>query len=201
YVGQIARQFAMQGHQIDVFTRLDSASLPIEMEWGRNVRIIHVPAGPARYLPKEELLPHMDAFSRFFSNYVSTRDEPYDIIHANFFMSAMAALPICRKTGIPLAVTFHALGRVRRHHQGKDDRFDDARFSIADRIVQHADRIIAECPQARRDLIELYGADPDKIRMVPGGYDPREMSPMDTNSARSALGWDPDAFYVLQLGR
>lgn len=201
YVAQIARQLAAQGHCVDVFTRLDNPYLPAEMEWDDNVRIIHVPAGPARHIPKEELLPYMDGFKLFMRDYFARRDEPYDVVHANFFMSAMAAMPVARQAGIPFAVTFHALGRVRRRYQAEADRFPDSRFGIEDAIVQNADCIIAECPEDKRDLIELYNADPSRIRMIPCGYDPAEMAPMDMAAARSLLGWNQDIFYLLQLGR
>lgn len=201
YVAQIARHLGAMGHHVDVFTRLDDAGLPPELEWEGNARIVHVPAGPARVLPKEQLLPHMGEFGAFLETYFSRQDEPYDVVHANFFMSALAALPVARSARIPLVVTFHALGRVRRKHQAKADLFPDSRFEIEDRIVREADCIVAECPEDRRDLIELYGADPARICMVPCGYDPKEMSPLDRGECRRMLGWDPDAFYVLQLGR
>lgn len=201
YVAHVARQLAAMGHQVDVFTRLDNAYLPEEMMWDDGVRIVHVPAGPARRLPKEDLLPWMEDFSAFMQQYMDSRDDPYDVIHANFFMSAMAALPVARRSGIPLAVTFHALGRVRRLHQEEADRFPDTRFAIEDDIVHHADRIIAECPQDKRDLITMYGADPERLSMVPCGFDANEMAPMDQAQARALLGWEPDTFYMLQLGR
>jgi D-inositol-3-phosphate glycosyltransferase len=200
YVAQVARRLAAMGMQVDVFTRLDNPYLPSEMELDENVRIVHVPAGPAKSLPKEALLPYMGDFSNYMDRYFNA-GQPYDLIHANFFMSAMASLPVARRAGIPLAVTFHALGRVRRQHQAKADLFPDARFDIEDDIVRHADLIIAECPQDKKDLIELYQADPRRICMVPCGFDDQEMWPMDRAEVRAGLGWDPSAFYLLQLGR
>ncbi|ARP89501.1 glycosyl transferase family 1 [Bordetella genomosp. 9] len=201
YVAQIARHFGRLGHQVDVFTRADSPFLPREMEWRDNVRVIHVPAGPARQIPKEELLPYMGAFEDFLTRYFASQREAYDIVHANFFMSAMAAMPAARACGIPFAVTFHALGRVRRKFQKEADLFPESRFDIEDDVIARADRIIAECPQDRQDLMELYGADPRRISIVPCGYDPAEMRPMDRARARAELGWNDNRFTVLQLGR
>ena len=48
YVGQLARNLAASGYQVDVFTRRDSELLPECAEWVKDVRIIHVPAGPPR---------------------------------------------------------------------------------------------------------------------------------------------------------
>jgi glycosyltransferase involved in cell wall biosynthesis len=201
YVAQIARHLARLGHQVDVFTRADSPYLPMEMNWQDNVRVIHVPAGPRRQIAKEQMLPHMKAFGGFLSRYFGGQQRPYDIVHANFFMSAMAALPAARAHGIPLAVTFHALGRVRRLFQKEADLFPECRFAIEDDIIARADRIIAECPQDRDDMMALYNADPRRISIVPCGYDPAEMRPMDRERARAELGWNHNAFTLLQLGR
>lgn len=61
YVAHVARGLAHLGHRVDIYTRLDNPGLPAQLDWYDNVRIIHVPAGPAIALPKESLLPHMKA--------------------------------------------------------------------------------------------------------------------------------------------
>jgi D-inositol-3-phosphate glycosyltransferase len=98
-------------------------------------------------------------------------------------------------------VTFHALGRVRRAFQRAADEFPDARFAIEDRIVAEADQIVAECPQEEEDLIRYYNADPARITVVPGGFDPTEFWPISKALARVSLGLDPDEPVILQLGR
>jgi D-inositol-3-phosphate glycosyltransferase len=111
------------------------------------------------------------------------------------------ALHIKRELQIPFVITFHALGRVRRQHQGENDAFPDLRFEIEDRIVAQADRIIAECPQDEQDLVELYGADPDRIVIIPCGYDIDEISPVARKAARKRLGLPQNERILLQLGR
>jgi len=63
YVAQVARYLSRWGYQVDVFTRKDDPSLAEVMEWSGGVRVIHVPAGPAEFVPKEKLLPYMDDFT------------------------------------------------------------------------------------------------------------------------------------------
>src|ERR1051325_10178840 len=65
YVGQLAKNLVANGYEVDVFTRRDSELLPETAEWVRGVRIIHVPAGPAAYVRKEALLPHIGAFTEY----------------------------------------------------------------------------------------------------------------------------------------
>lgn len=201
YVAAIARELARQGCAVDVFTRRDNALQPEQIAWLPGVRVIHVPAGPARHVPKEELLPWMGAFGEFLLAFCRREAQPYDVLHANFFMSGQAALPVARALDVPLVMTFHALGRVRRRHLGSADTFPDARFAIEDELVACADRIIAECPQDRADLLALYGADPARIAVVPCGFDPAELAPLDQVAARARLGWPQRRFTVLQLGR
>jgi phosphoheptose isomerase len=199
YVGQLARHLAALGYQVDVFTRRDSPQLPEMAEWTGGVRIIHVAAGPPEIVPKEQLLPHMAEFARHMLRVV--RRGRYALGHANFWMSGLVAAELKQAVGLPFVITFHALGRVRRQFQREADRFPDERFAIEDRIVADADHIIAECPQDEEDLIRLYNADPARITVVPGGFDPAEMWPISKALARVSLGLPPDEPVILQLGR
>jgi glycosyltransferase involved in cell wall biosynthesis len=200
YVANVARQLLEAGHQVDVFTRRDRALLPLISDMD-GVRVIHVPAGPPMQLPKEQLLPFMDEFAAFLIEFFRRESARYDVMHANFFMSGLAALKVKAALGIPLVTTFHALGRLRRIHQGTSDGFPDERFAIEDDLVALSDVIVAECPQDEADLIEHYHADPARIRIVPCGFDADEFWPIGRAVAREALGWKRDEFIVLQLGR
>ncbi|MDQ9170457.1 glycosyltransferase family 1 protein [Oxalobacteraceae bacterium R-40] len=200
YVAHVALQLAKLGYSVDVFTRRDNDSCDVVVEWLPGVRVIHVPAGPARFIAKERMLPHMDRFARFMIHFARKNDIQYDLVHANFFMSGMVAEQFKQATGTPFVITFHALGRVRRLCQGKSDGFPDIRFTIEERLMQQADRVIAECPQDKRDMEQLYFADPDKIDIVPCGFDSEEFQAAPAN-ARLKLGLNDDEFVVLQLGR
>lgn len=201
YVASIARQLARLGLRVDVFTRSDSSALPEVVDWLPGVRVMHVRAGPPIELPKEKLLPHMPAFLSAMEAFAGAQRLRYDVVHANFFMSGWVGLRFARGCRAALVTTFHALGRVRRLHQGADDGFSDARFDIEDELVRESDRIVAECPQDLRDMIEHYGADSSRVDIVPCGFDPDELQPVDRHAARARLGWPAGRFTVLQLGR
>jgi D-inositol-3-phosphate glycosyltransferase len=104
----------------------------------------------------------MEEFTAYVLQFCQQQTPAYDLIHANFWMSGLVAAEVKRSLGIPFVITFHALGRVRRLHQGKADEFPDERFAIEDRIITETDAIIAECPQDKEDLCQLYNADPAK---------------------------------------
>jgi D-inositol-3-phosphate glycosyltransferase len=200
YVANVAQCLARAGHHVDVLTRRDRADLPAVVHLRPGVRVVHIPAGPARFVPKEELLQYMPAFAQA-SEKLLRKSVPYDLVHANFFMSGFVAQRLKQALSLPFAMTFHALGLVRREHQKAADVFPPERIEIERSLAAEASVVIAECPQDREDLMRLYGCDPRRITTVPCGYDPDEFAPMDRGAARARLGLDPREFVVLQLGR
>lgn len=201
YVAHLARELAAAGYLVDIFTRRDAIGQSQLVRWSANTRVIHVPAGPAHYVPKEQMLPHMQAFARWVTRFARRQPALYEVVHANFFMSGMVAEHLRQALGIPFVITFHALGQVRKLAQGAADGFPPARIRIESRLMRHAGRIIAECPQDRLDMQALYGASPGRIAIAPCGFDPEELWPIPVAEARASLGLQPDKFVVLQLGR
>lgn len=200
YVAHLAQQLAQLGHMVDIFTRCDAPGQKQIVLWRPNIRVIHVPAGPEMYVAKEKMLPYMEAFAQFMTRFSRRQRILYDIIHANFFMSGIVAQYGKKALGIPFVITFHALGHVRRLSQGTADAFPAERLSIEKSLMHNADRIIAECPQDQKDMEQLYGAASNRIHIVPCGFDPDELWPVQA-IARQQLGLDRNKFIVLQLGR
>jgi D-inositol-3-phosphate glycosyltransferase len=200
YVAHVARELAAAGHRVDVLTRRDDAQSPAVVELADGVRVWHVDAGPARFVPKEDLLPYMSEFSLSARQWMLRRP-PLDVIHANFFMSGWVGLELRRQFTVPLVITFHALGLVRREHQREADRFPAERIGIERTLVRDSDRLVAACPQDAADLRRLYEAAPERIASVPCGVDADALRPGDRRAARRRLGLPQHEFIVLQLGR
>jgi D-inositol-3-phosphate glycosyltransferase len=199
YVAAIARHLASLGHRVDVFTRREQPDQPEIVEWLPGVRVIHVPAGPPVYVRKEEILPLMPEFAAFVQRFAA--NEGYDLVHANFFMSGLVASQLKHALGLPFVVTFHALGLVRRLHQGAADEFPPRRIAIEREVMRDADAIIAECPEDREHLVSLYDADPRKVAVIPCGFATEEFWPIAPGFARRALGLPADVPLLLCVGR
>lgn len=201
YVAELAKYVSTMGYDIDIFTRWDNSSLPGIIEWLPGVRVIHIKAGPIQIIPKEELLQHMPEFRESMRAFIRQENIIYELVHANFWMSALVAAQLKDMLNIPFVVTFHALGHVRRIHQGDSDKFPPERLTIEEETVRKADHIIAECPQDRMDLIQYYNASPDKITIVPCGFNPQEFYPVEQATARSIIDIAENENIILQLGR
>ncbi len=200
YVAELPKHLAKLGYEIDIFTRKESSSNEV-INWLPGIRVIHVKAGPERVIAKEDLLACMDEFTENMARFIVTENICYQLIHANFFMSALVASNLKKKFQIPYAVTFHALGLVRQIHQKEMDKFPASRISIEKEIVQDADALIAECPQDEQDLIHHYGADANKITIIPCGFSSKEFYPVEKSVARSILQLPQNEIILLQLGR
>lgn len=201
YVAQLAKYLVKQGNAVDIYTRCDNAKQLQVVNWLPGIRVIHVKAGPMGIVPKEKLLPYMDEFKEQMLTYINVRQINYDMIHANFFMSGLVASYLKQALNIPFVITFHALGHVRRLHQGNNDLFPIERLQIEEDIVKKADGIIAECPQDVDDLIKYYNAPIEKITIIPCGFCQQEFYPIEKKDARQKLNIAADEHVLLQLGR
>lgn len=201
YVAELARYLSKLGFQVDVFTRRESASIASVVHWMPDVRVVHVTAGPTDIIPKESLLPYMTAFRKNMMRFMEEEDIRYDLIHANFWMSALVAMEIKEIMDIPYVITFHALGHVRRIYQKTADKFPPERLLIEEEAAKRADKVLAECPQDREDLINYYNVDPSRITIVPCGFCPDEFYPVGRAVSRTLLGLNQRERIILQLGR
>jgi D-inositol-3-phosphate glycosyltransferase len=168
YVAALASAIAQRGAAVTVYTRRDDAGLPSRVEITPGVTVEHVDAGPPEVLPKDALLEHMTDFGHHLRRAWSARQPA--LVHAHFWMSGLAALSAARPLGIPVLQTFHALGVVKKRHQGSKDTSPPERLDVEARIVRDADRIVATCTDELFELVRL-GADAGRIHVVPCGVD------------------------------
>ena len=173
HVAALAAALGRLGDDVVVHTRRDDPRTARRVPLAPGADVDHVDAGPPTDVPKDELLPHMAAFARRLRE--QWRADPPDVVHAHFWMSAVAALEAARGLGIPVVQTFHALGTVKRRHQGPRDGSPAVRIASERRIAQSADRIVATCTDEVFELVRL-GADPRRITVVPCGVDRRRFT-------------------------
>lgn len=201
YVKELAIELATQGCIVDIYTRWENIALPQVLKLSKNIRLIHIKAGPKKCIPKEQLVPYRESFAENMITFMKIYGIRYDVVHANFFISAYVAMRIKERMAIPYVITFHALGKVRRLHQGDNDLFPPERINIEQRAINLADAIVAECPQDRRDLLEHYDAPADKITVIPCGVNIKTFFNTGKKCSRTRLHIPADDFVILQLGR
>lgn len=169
YVAELATGLAQRGHEVVVYTRRDDAAAAETVDLTPGVTLVHVRAGPATPLPKDELAPHMPEFGRELVRHWLDSGAP-DVAHAHFWMSGLAVREAVRVVDVPVVQTFHALGTVKRRHQGSADTSPPGRLAAESELMSAADIVTASCRDERRELL-ASGADPERIRVIPCGVD------------------------------
>jgi glycosyltransferase involved in cell wall biosynthesis len=192
HVGALARALGERGHHVTVYTRRDGPELPHRVRAGPGVTVEHVPAGPASNLPKDVLLPYMPEFG----DHLAQRwlAEPPDVAHAHFWMSGLAAHHGASGTGIPVLQTFHALGIVKRRHQGASDPSPPSRLRLEAGLARDAALVVATCSDEVAELAAL-GVPAQRVAVVPCGVDLDRFTPNGPRAARSGR------HRILSLGR
>jgi D-inositol-3-phosphate glycosyltransferase len=168
HVAELSAALARRGHEVVVYTRRDNADLAERVDTPVGYTVVHVPAGPATTLPKDELLVHMPDFGRFLAR--QWNDEAPDIAHAHFWMSGIATLRAARRCHVPAVQTFHALGVVKRRHQGEQDTSPPARLALEQSVAQTADWVAATCTDEVFELVRL-GRPRSRTSVIPCGVD------------------------------
>ncbi|GII76629.1 glycosyl transferase [Sphaerisporangium rufum] len=192
HVAALARGLAAAGHEVTVYTRRESLDAPEEVVFAPGVSVVHVPAGPPAPIPKDDILPWVPDFARYLRRRWAF--QPPDVVHSHFWMSGLAALEAAAGTGVPVVHTFHALGVVKRRHQGRDDTSPRQRPALEAAVARGADRIVATCADEAAELARM-GAPRSAVRVVPCGVDGAEFRPAGPVAPR------PRGHRVLSLGR
>ncbi|HTI34050.1 MAG TPA: glycosyltransferase, partial [Miltoncostaea sp.] len=174
HVAQLAMALARRGADVVVHTRRDDPELPERVELAPGVTVRHVEAGPAEAVPKDELLPYMACFADVLR--ADWSQAPPDVVHSHFWMSGLAALDAAEGLPVPVAHTFHALGVVKRRHQGDADTSPPDRIALERSIADRADRVVATCSDEVFELVR-QGADRRRLSVVPCGVDTRRFTP------------------------
>ena len=174
HAAELAKTLGRRGHQVTIYTRRDSATLPAKVSAGPGVTVEHVPAGPPEAMPTEKQLKYMPEFGAYLAD--RWLREPPDVVHAHSWTSGMAALAGARNLGIPVTQTFHSLGIVQRRHHGPGDDSPAARIRLEVAIARDADAVLATCSDQQSELARL-GIPRRSIRVVPSGVDTDEFTP------------------------
>src|SRR3954462_3498861 len=184
HVAELSSALTRRGHEVTVYTRRDDPDLPESVEMPQGYTVIHVPAGPAEHLPKDDLLAHMGSFAQFLDAQWSV-DRP-NVAHAHFWMSGIATQLAARHLGLPAIQTFHALGVVKRRHQGADDTSPQDRLRLERMVARAATGVAATRTDEVFELMRM-GRPRSRPSVVPCGVDNHLFTPDGPADAKSAM--------------
>jgi D-inositol-3-phosphate glycosyltransferase len=168
YICELARALGGIGHHVDVYTRAHDPRDDVWEFLAPNVRLIHIQAGPVEDMGKLAQYEHLESFVCGLETFRNSEGIKYDLIHSHYWLSARAGLVLSKLWEVPHLVMFHTLGKVKnRLMQAQVD--PQLRLDAEQNIVHETDLIIAATRNEKNDLISLYKAAADKIKVIPCG--------------------------------
>jgi D-inositol-3-phosphate glycosyltransferase len=203
YVVEVAHQLASRGVEVEIFTRATSGEQPPVVELEPGVLVRHIMAGPYEGLGKGDLPGQLCAFTAGVMRTGAHQPENhYSLVHSHYWLSGQVGWLAADRWQVPLVHTMHTMAKVKNQHLAEGDEPEPAGREIGEeQVVEAADRLIANTLGERRELVDLYAADPDKVVVVPPGVDLTLFSPGDVRAARAAVGLPADAKVLLFVGR
>jgi D-inositol-3-phosphate glycosyltransferase len=188
YLDELARTMVRRSVEVEVFTRRVDSRLPAMVEVVPGYRVHHVDAGPPEPVPVRSLARHVREFADRCGDVLEAG--PPDILHSHYWLSGWAGLVLKRRLGIPLANSFHTLGRVKDATRRQDEPPSPLlRIAAEHEVIEGSDCVVASTPLEAEDLMARYGADPARLCTSPPGVDHDRFLPGDRVEARRRLGW------------
>lgn len=199
YIKELSRSMAEHGVEVVVFTRRTDDTTAEVTEVMPGFRVVHIDAGPRVHLPIRDLPGLVGEFAEATVRWIDERGLAFDLIHSHYWLSGWAGVLLKEKLGIPLANSFHTLGRVKDLTRHPDDGPEGAiRTLTEEEVIARSDCVVASTPFEFDDLMEHYAADPARLCTSPPGIDHSVFEPDDKAEAkrRSGIGERPTILFA-----
>lgn len=197
YVLNLAQALGELGHTVDIYTVTHHEEDSIDVPLHPNVTVIHLlrqEGGRGVTDPYQGL----DHFIEQIEARATSLSAPYDVIHAHYYYSGLAGLKVREELQVPLLVTFHTLGTMKKQYLGIEDR---RRIEAESKIIDQADGIIASTDLEAADVMEWHQVPAERLYTAHPGVDHHIFRPSDRNAARTILDLPQDEKLILFVGR
>ncbi|MFC1945596.1 glycosyltransferase [Chloroflexota bacterium] len=187
YIRELARALGARGHEVDIFTRRHDPADPEIVELSPSARLIHLKVGSEKAVHKVAVYTYIPGFICQLENYRAENCLEYDIVFGHYWISALAGVELSRRWQVPSLAMFHTLGAVKNLVGAGEDE-PELRIVREREVVQESSRVIATTERERGYLHDIYGAEADRVSVVPCGVNMAMFHPGSRLEARRKLG-------------
>lgn len=151
----------------------------------------------------EQTDPKLKSPLSALSNCIAFNADPIDaqVVHCHTWYTHFGGILAKMGYGIPLVVTTHSLEPHRPWKREQLGRGYDLSTWIEKTTMEMADAIIAVSQGMKKDVLDLFDVDEQKIKVIYNGIDTDEFKPVSSQASLLKYGIDPDSPYVLFFGR
>lgn len=162
-----ARELAARGIEVELLTR--AAGEPSSRQIEPGVTLFELPAGAPAPLSRDDLAAAADEFGEAVATLTGRRNPRYDAIHAHYWLSGIAALPVALELGLPFVQSFHTLAAMKRREAGVSESTRRAHSETY--LSGQANAVVASSAAEATSLIDDVRAPLERVWVVPPGVD------------------------------
>ena len=177
YIRELASELGNRGHRVDIYTRIHDPNDHQVIHLNENVSVIHLKAGKNGYMHKLAIYPYLGDFSGALEDFIARQSLQYDLIHSNYWLSGQAGRWAQTCWDVPHLLMFHTLGGVK-NNIGVGEQEPLLRIATEKQLIADGHRIIAATQREKTEMMRYYGADPEKITVVPCGVNLNRFRPV-----------------------
>lgn len=166
----LATELAGRGVQVELLTRAQGE--PSERELEPGVILHELAIGPRGTIPKDDLAAVSDEFGEAVAQLARREHAPFDLIHAHYWLSGIATLPVALELGLPFVQSFHTIAAMKNALSGENATPESDRRVLSEAyLAAQATAIIAGSAAEATFLIDEVRAPADRVWVIPPGVD------------------------------
>jgi len=201
YLDRLSRTMAERDIDVTVFTRRFDPDLPLVVDVTDRYRVVHIEAGPLHGISVSSMKDHVVAFAAGVAAWIAEQGRTFDVVHSHYWLSGRTGVRLKEQLSIPLANSFHTLGKVKdAQRHPTETASSHVRLLTEAEVIAASDCVIASTPFEFNDLLEHYGATPERLCVSAPGVDHDMFRRSDSRAARQRLGFG-DEQIALFVGR
>lgn len=162
-----ARELVSRGVEVELLTRATGQPSSRELEPG--VTLFELPAGRPGPLTRDELSAAADEFGEAVATLTGRRSPRYDLLHAHYWLSGIAVLPVAIELGLPFVQSFHTLAAMKTREAGTTEGTRRAHSETY--LSNQAHAVVASSAVEATSLIDDVRAPLERVWVVPPGVD------------------------------
>lgn len=208
YVLELSKCLSRMGYSVDILTR-QFEDQPFVEQIDERARLVRFPCGGPRFIAKEHLCRAIPEWTENVARWIQAERHQYQFISTHYWDAGLAGQSLANRFTIPHAHTPHSIGAWKRDNMQMDASEMEDKYNLSERIREEkviydeCDLLIATSPY-QRDILTAseYDAEPEKIWVIPPGYDDHRFYPVSIASRqllKHQLGLEGKI--VLALGR
>jgi len=173
HVSELAKALAAQGHDVVIYARKDSPSLPDKASIAPRLKAEFITAGPQAPLAADQL----PQYAKDIASHLAARWQKNapDVVHAYHWTNVLAALSAAREHPVPVVASFGSFASAERRH-GIAGETTSMRTKMEPCIAKAATAVLATTADEVAELSRL-GVPNARVSLVPAGVDTTRFSP------------------------